>query len=196
MFGYLLGGEPGSLDAQVRDVARGLRMAGLRVAGAVQMNPAGAAGRCCDMALQLLPSDRLIRISEDRGPLARGCRLDAGALEQAVAEVLALLDTPVPPQVLVLNKFGKQEAEGRGFRPVIAEALGRDIPVLVGVGPGNLEALEAFAGGMAQHVVVGQTAADTLAMAGDDCHLPEGPRQGVCPTPAQAALAWWRACQG
>jgi glycosyltransferase involved in cell wall biosynthesis len=54
--------------------------------------------------------------------------------------------------VLVVNKFGKQEAMGRGFRPLIAEALGLGVPVLTGVSEANLEALLRFAGGMAEPV--------------------------------------------
>lgn len=51
--------------------------------------------------------------------------------------------------VLIVNKFGKHEAEGRGFREAIAEALARDIPVLVGVNRLNLAAFEEFSGGLA-----------------------------------------------
>ena len=51
--------------------------------------------------------------------------------------------------VLIVNKFGKHEAEGRGFRDVIAEALARDMPVLVGTNGLNRPAFDAFAGGLA-----------------------------------------------
>jgi nucleoside-triphosphatase THEP1 len=66
-----------------------------------------------------------------------------GAAEAALAEGADLL---------IVNKFGKQEAAGRGFRPVIAEALAQGTDVLVGVNPLNLEALLDFAGDMAQPV--------------------------------------------
>ncbi|MEF9605985.1 DUF2478 domain-containing protein, partial [Paracoccus sp. PXZ] len=39
--------------------------------------------------------------------------------------------------------------EGRGFAPLIAEALSRDIPVLAGVNGLNLPAFQAFADGLA-----------------------------------------------
>jgi len=51
---------------------------------------------------------------------------------------------------VVVNKFGKQEGAGRGFVPVIAAALERGLPVLVGVNRLNLPAFEAFAGGLAE----------------------------------------------
>jgi hypothetical protein len=43
--------------------------------------------RKCDMDLAVLPDGPIVRISEDRGDLVRGCMLDSGALEQTVAAV-------------------------------------------------------------------------------------------------------------
>ena len=48
--------------------------------------------------------------------------------------------------LLIVNKFGKHEAEGRGFRDVIAEAVAMDIPVLVGINALNRSAFESFCG--------------------------------------------------
>lgn len=95
------------------------------------------------MDLRVLPDGPTLRISEDRGDLARGCTLDSGALEQTVLEVERRLDGA---DILIVNKFGKREAEGRGLVPVIAEALHRGLPVLVGVNGLNLAAFLAFAG--------------------------------------------------
>src|SRR5690242_21260538 len=47
-----------------------------------------------------------VRISVDRGPEARGCRLDPDALERSVAWSEAALDRA---EFLVVNKFGKQD---------------------------------------------------------------------------------------
>ena len=75
--------------------------------------------------------------------MAQGCRLDADALETAVAEVQRRLPGA---QALVVNKFGKQEQIGRGFVPLIAQALEAGLPVLVGVNAMNLTAFLEFAG--------------------------------------------------
>jgi len=122
---------------------------GLRLAGTVQSNPLRDNRPKCDMDVHVLPDGPVLRISEDRGPLARGCRLDAGMLETAVAATLDRLDTA---ELLVINKFGKQEAEGRGFVPVIAEAMAGGLPVLVGVNPINHAAFQAFSGGIARNL--------------------------------------------
>ena len=50
----------------------------------------------------------------------------------------------------MVNKFGKQEAGGKGLVPVIAEALDRGIPVLVGVNALNLPPFLDFAAGIAE----------------------------------------------
>ncbi|WP_136646170.1 DUF2478 domain-containing protein [Tabrizicola sp. YIM 78059] len=132
----------GRTDQLIAEVANRLAARGLRLAGTVQSNHERPDRRKCDMDLQVLPDGPTLRISEDRGDLARGCILDSGALEQAVHEVERRLDGA---DILIVNKFGKREAEGRGLAPVIAEALHRGLPVLVGVNGLNLAALLSFA---------------------------------------------------
>ena len=53
-------------------------------------------------------------------------------------------------RLLVINKFGKHEAEGRGFRPLIGEALAMGLPVILGVNGLNLPLFLDFAEGMAE----------------------------------------------
>lgn len=133
----------GRTDQLIADVADRLRTRGLRLAGTVQSNHDRPGRRKCDMDLRVLPDGPVLRISEDRGDLARGCTLDSGALEQTVFEVEQRL---AGADILIVNKFGKREAEGKGLVPVIAEALHRGIPVLVGVNGLNLAAFLVFAG--------------------------------------------------
>lgn len=135
----------GETDRFLTEAVTRLEAAGLRLAGTVQSNLVRADRPRCDMDLRILPDGPTFRISEDRGAEARGCRLDSGALEQAVVEVGARL---AGADLLVLNKFGKREAEGRGLVPVIAQALDLGLPVLVGVNALNLPALRGFAEGL------------------------------------------------
>ena len=132
----------GRTDQLIAEVADMLTARGLRLAGTVQSNHERPDRKKCDMDLQVLPDGPVVRISEDRGELARGCILDSGALEQTVHEVERRLDGA---DILIVNKFGKREAEGKGLAPVIAEALHRGLPVLVGVNGLNLAALLSFA---------------------------------------------------
>lgn len=136
----------GANDAFLADVTARLGHR-LRLCGTVQTNIERTNRRKCDMDLRILPGGPVLRISEDRGAAARGCTLDAGVLEEAVVAVQAGLDGA---ELVIINKFGKQECEGRGFAPVIAEALGNGLPVLVGVNGLNLPHFEGFADGLAQ----------------------------------------------
>ena len=140
--GYVTLSGRGAIDALLAQVAALLEAGGLRLAGTVQTN-LERTDRRCDMDLRLLPDGPTVRISVDRGAEARGCRLDAGALEQVVAEVQSRLEGA---QALLVNKFGKQEAAGRALVPVIGEACARGLPVLVGVAPQWREAFLGFAG--------------------------------------------------
>lgn len=143
---YTMTAGQGDLDLLLAEAAAAARAGGLRVAGAVQINSTRPDCHRCDMDVEVLPDGPVIRISQSLGPGARGCRLDAQGLETAVAEVARRLTATT--DLLIVNKFGKHEAEGRGFRDLIAEALALGVPVLVGVNGLNRAAFLAFAGGL------------------------------------------------
>lgn len=147
MLGYVVATGRGAADDLMREVALSLRASGLRVAGAVQVNTETDPSRKCQMDLHILSGQNVVRISQDLGALSRGCRLDPNGLEQAVGLVAAGLDAGA--DLLVVNKFGKQELDGRGFRPLMGEALTRGVPVLTAVNRGNVQGFEAWAEGMA-----------------------------------------------
>jgi len=137
----------GGTDRVLAVTAQSLIASGYRVTGAVQANIERAGRLRCDMDLTVLPDGPAVRISQDLGEHSRGCYLDSSALEQVVAAVEAQLFFNT--DILIINKFGKRETEGGGFRPVIAEALERKIPVLVGLSRLNAGDFDAFAGDLA-----------------------------------------------
>lgn len=144
---YTMAPGRGDTDLVLERLAADLAARGLRCRGTVQINSERAGAGPCDMDVRVLPAGAVLRISQDLGPQARGCRLDPAALETAVAMVAASLSSGA--DLLIVNKFGKHEAEGRGFRSVIAEAVAMDIPVLVGLNALNRPAFESFAEGLA-----------------------------------------------
>ncbi|RUS58927.1 DUF2478 domain-containing protein [Pseudorhodobacter sp. E13] len=146
MLGYVTGGERGQMDLLLADTAARLRAEGCALAGVVQVNEEFDPARPCHMDLHVLNGTSVIRISQDLGTLSKGCRLDPSALEQAVGLVAQALEAG--PALLIINKFGRQEAEGRGFRPLIGQALAAAVPVLTAVSAGYLDAFERFAEGM------------------------------------------------
>ncbi len=147
---YVSTTDRGATDRLLSALAERLLQKGAKLAGVVQSNTECADSSKCDMDLRVLPDGETIRISQSLGTMSRGCRLDPAALEQAVGYVTTSLSDA--PQLLIINKFGKHEADGRGFRPVIAEALALDVPVLVGVNAMNQEKFIEFTGGEAEEM--------------------------------------------
>ena len=145
--GYVYSDIRGETDRLLADVAARLMAEGVAVAGAVQHNIACDDSHHCDMDVKVLPDGPVVRISQNLGAASSGCRLDAGALEMAVAEVAQRLPGA---RLLIVNKFGKHEAEGRGFRMLIGSALEAGLPVLIGVNAMNMQSFQAFAGEMAE----------------------------------------------
>lgn len=157
MLGYVSLAERGDGDRLLAKVALRLLSEGAAVAGVVQVNTKVDPNHPCQMHLQVLPGGTMIRISQNLGPEARGCRLDPSALEMAVAQVEATLDASVP-RLLIVNKFGKHEGDGRGFRPLIGKALELGVPVLTSVSARNRDGFEDFAETMAQPILPDEAA--------------------------------------
>ncbi|WP_410216723.1 DUF2478 domain-containing protein [Paracoccus sp. (in: a-proteobacteria)] len=142
--------EPGRADRLIEDLARDLQTRGLRVAGAVQRNHDLGPDCACDMDMIVLgDAGAPIRISQSLGTGASGCRLDTGALEEAVARTAPHL---AGAELVVIPKFGRQEAMGRGFRELIAQAAGAGLPVVLYVPRQQRAAFQEFAGDLATEV--------------------------------------------
>ena len=131
-------------DRVLAETAALLAAAGGRPGGVIQANTERPGRRNCDMHLTDLWSGERIQISHDLGEESQACRLDTAAFARAC--LLVEQSLAAGARTLILNRFGKQEVQGRGFRPVIAEALAADIPVVVAVSRVNLDACETFVG--------------------------------------------------
>jgi nucleoside-triphosphatase THEP1 len=139
-------------DDLLVQAAQEMRKLGLSLAGVVQHNPLEKGAGRCEMVLEILRANDQLLISQDLGPMSKGCRLNASALEQAVGLVMISL-AQQKSDMLIINKFGKQEVDGRGFRPAIAMALEEEVPVLVMVRPESLQNFQDFIGDMGQEIV-------------------------------------------
>jgi nucleoside-triphosphatase THEP1 len=131
-------------DAAFTALVQRCRALGLTLAGVLQHRAFEGGDRRCDVILEDLASGHRTALFENRGAGARGCRLDQAALAEATARVEGSLEHV--PQLLVLNKFGKVECDGGGLRDLIASAIDRGIPVIIGVPERNLDAWRNFAG--------------------------------------------------
>jgi hypothetical protein len=131
-------------DATFSRTVAACRSHGLSLAGVLQHRAFEDPSRKCDVILEDLATGNRIPLFEDRGEGATGCRLDTAALAQVTADIERSLENN--PGLLILNKFGKVEAGGEGLRDLIARAIDRDIPVIIGVPTRNLNAWRSFAG--------------------------------------------------
>jgi hypothetical protein len=118
------------IDQILDAVADRLKERKLCVAGVVQVR--GSASGECDcrqMCLRDLATGKSNPITEDRGPLAQGCHLDRTALMRLAQSLESKLT--VETDILILNRFGQAESEGRGFRGAVERAMTLNIPVII-----------------------------------------------------------------
>lgn len=133
-----------SIDDFMAGLAGAMKRRGLRLGGVVQYNDDDCGEGCQAMSLEDLASGRRFRISEDRGAGSEGCRLDARGLAAAGGAVAAALAGEL--DLIIVNKFGRQEMLGQGLRQEIASALMAERPVLTAVREDFLSAWRDFAG--------------------------------------------------
>ena len=107
--------------------------------------------RCrCDTYLENLMNGDKLKISQDLGNGAKGCKLDNSILLQLTE--IALKDLDQMPNLLIINRFGRSEAEGNGFRKVIEKAFDLNIPILTAVKDLYLDDWRLFSGELGQEL--------------------------------------------
>ena len=131
-------------DRVLRDFASDLNIRGYRAVGLVQT------GRHCVDAPKL--SAMLVHTGEERqlfqnlGAGATGCRLDVGQLLDAGAQIADAIDQGA--DLVIVNRFGRQEREGKGLSYLVERALSADIPVVIAVPSHRFADWIKFADGM------------------------------------------------
>ncbi len=134
-----------NIDQVLADVTEELKRDRLNVAGFLQREDDSGNSACCsDMYLEDIGSGGRFRITQSLGSGSEGCRLDPNGLIEAVSHMSGQITGDI--DLLILNRFGKGEEEGRGFRPVIEAAFMLGIPILIVVRDNYFEAWRQFAG--------------------------------------------------
>lgn len=124
-----------------------LRERGVHIAGVVQLLPEDRAADESTMNLRDVEDGTLLCYSQALGAGAEGCSLDPQALADVAQRITASLERK--PQLVVINRFGKAEAEGHGLRRVIENAMLAEVPLLVAVRDDFGAEWDDFHGGMA-----------------------------------------------
>jgi hypothetical protein len=141
-------------DAVLRGFAADLMGRGLRVVGMVQ------AGQCADSSLSavLVHSGEKLLLAQDFDPAATGCRLDLARLQNAGNRIADAMGHGA--DLLVVNRFGKRERDGKGLSHLIDRALSADIPVVIVVASDRFADWIKFAGGMSVKLPCSREALD------------------------------------
>nr|WP_312967472.1 DUF2478 domain-containing protein [Brucella intermedia] len=132
------------VDQLLAGAAHRARQAGLRVAGFLQHRETGGEECCRDIEIEHIGTGVTQIISQALGSGSKGCRLDPAALADVAGALQTELDDGA--DMLILNRFGKGETEGHGFRSIIETAYARQIPVLTVVRETYVEGWNDFAG--------------------------------------------------
>ena len=119
------------IDAVLSASVELLRSNGVRVAGLFQRFAEPLPGGKRSMYVEDLSSGERIRLDLPRGPEASGCNLDPDGLNRAACAPRSAISQR--PDVLMVNRFGKQEAEGHGMRAELAEAVSSGLPTVIAI---------------------------------------------------------------
>jgi len=135
-----------AIDSLITAFASELSATGTRVAGLVQVPPLD--GRCGPRTpmrlLDVATGETLEMCSTNTGGEAPSCRLDPERFARASDHLLTLCEGYA--DLLLISRFGKMEAQGKGFRGAIARAVERRLPVLTAVRRGLLPGWFEFTG--------------------------------------------------
>jgi molybdate transport system ATP-binding protein len=132
------------VDTLLADFAGDLLRSGERIGGIVQRNTRDHDGKQAGMQVVDLMTGREIVISQALGAGSAACKLDASGLAEATRVVRAAIEDEV--SLIIVNKFSKQEAAGRGFRSEIADAIAAGRALLTAVPETCIDAWKDFTG--------------------------------------------------
>jgi Protein of unknown function (DUF2478) len=131
-------------DQVLREFATDLKARGYRAVGLVQLGH-----HCTDtpqLSAMLVHSGEELQLFQNLGTCSTGCRLDVGQLLDAGAQVASAIDEGA--DLVIVNRFGRQEREGKGLSYLVERALSADIPVVIAVPSHRFADWIRFADGM------------------------------------------------
>jgi nucleoside-triphosphatase THEP1 len=135
-------------DRLLLQFANDLRRSGCRVAGFVQrgVHPLEAAGSNADFGAVLLSGPEIVSLGHYRDHDAHCCEIDAERLAAIGRAIAQAVEEGV--DLVILNRFGKLEAQGRGLIQLIGQAIAADIPVVTAVPEHRFAAWVRYSDGM------------------------------------------------
>jgi nucleoside-triphosphatase THEP1 len=130
-FAAVVYGARDNPDRLLLDFTEDLRRSGVRTAGLIQLNSWMGQSDHHDVRTVVLSSGEIVPVTHDRDLGPTGCGLDCGQL----ASIAKIIETAIHEgaDLVVINRFGKLEAKGKGLIELIQKAAEADIPMLIAV---------------------------------------------------------------
>lgn len=124
--------DPGEhIETLLEDAARELRRQGVRVGGLVQRSVRDNPEDRCRIELESVGSGAVYPLTQALGSQSQSCALDPAKLADASMVIReAILEAA---DLVMVNKFGAQEAAGGGLRDEMLEIAVAGIPLLTSV---------------------------------------------------------------
>ena len=136
-----------SVDDVLSSFVQELADDGVRVQGLLQKLRCGAPGGSCSVDLVDITTRETYPIFQELGKGSTACRLDpAGVVASSIVLRRAL---EARADLIVVNRFGSMEREGRGLAQEMLAAMAERIPVLTVVHERYAADWESFTGGLA-----------------------------------------------
>lgn len=130
------------VDSIVTAFIKRVRAQGVRVSGLTQEPGAGED----EVFMRDLDTGETFAIMQDLGAAAEGCAVDPAQIAIGAQRLDAARARR--PDLLIVNRFGRLEAEGGGMRAEIAAAIAEGLALLIAVPTRFLDAWNEFAGGL------------------------------------------------
>lgn len=144
--GAVVYGDGVNANAMLEYFARQQAARGYRVLGLIQRRAEEDRPCAGDVILYDLAGDESFVISQRLGKESTCCSVDPAGVAEAGVVLRRALALPQPVDLLVVNKFGKLEADGGGLMDEIAMAAGLGVPVLTSVHQSRLDRWLDFTG--------------------------------------------------
>ena len=165
-------------DEILRQFASDLNARGYRAVGLVQLGH-----HCLDapkLSAMLVHTGEELQLFQNLGACATGCRLDVAELLDAGAQVARAIDQGA--DLVIVNRFGRQEREGKGLSFLVERALSADIPVVIAVPSHRFADWIRFADGMSVKLRCDRESLDAwwTAVSARNAGLTKQKHQTVC----------------
>jgi hypothetical protein len=130
-------------DEILHEFAADLNGRGYRAIGLVQLGH-----HCVDanLSAMLVHTGEQLPLFQDLGSCSAGCWLDVGQLLDAGQQIANAIDQGA--DLLIINRFGRREREGKGLSYLVERALSAVIPVVIAVPSHRVADWIKFADGM------------------------------------------------